>query len=118
MRRTPSTSQSVSDRPVNSRVAAGFGFGLTVVAAFGIGPGIVPEAHAQPSGPQVFAKTPTTPLELWDAADYLVRTGQAPQAVPYLQKFLQSKPDDASLLQVRDRYGARSILRLQDDPST
>ena len=37
-------------------------------------------------GPEVFAKTPKTPLELWDAVDYLVRTGQVRQAVPYLEQ--------------------------------
>ena len=67
---------------------------------------------------EIFAKPPTTPMELWDAADYLIRTGQAEQAVPYLNKFLKSKPDDATLLQIRDRYGAGSILRLEDDPAT
>ena len=53
-------------------------------------------------------------MELWDAADYLVRTGQAEQAVPYLNQFLKSNPDDATLMRVRDRYGVGSILRLQD----
>ncbi len=76
------------------------------------------QAHAQVPGPEVFAKTPTTPRELWDAADYLVRTGQAKQAVPYLKKFVESNPDDLTLLNLRDRYGARSFLKLQDDPAT
>ncbi len=75
-------------------------------------------AVAQPPGPETFGKKPTTALELWDAADYLVRTGQAKQAVPYLNLFIQGKPDDATLIEVRDRYGAKSILRLQDDPAT
>ena len=57
-------------------------------------------------------------MELWDAVDYLVRTGQAKEAVPYLNKFLKSNPDDATLMQVRDRYGMASILRLQDHPET
>jgi HEAT repeat protein len=76
------------------------------------------QAHAQVPGPEVFAKTPTTPKELWDAADYLVRTGQAKQAVPYLKQFMESNPDDLTLLGLRDRYGARSFLKLQDDPAT
>jgi hypothetical protein len=77
-----------------------------------------PVAIAQPPGPEFFAKDPKTPLELWGAIDYLVRTGQAKTAVPYLTKFMKSKPDDAILAEIRNRYGAGSILRLSDDPAT
>jgi hypothetical protein len=76
------------------------------------------DALGQAPGPELFAKPPTTPLELWDAADYLVRTGQAAQAIPYLNAFLQSQPDDDTLLAIRDRYGVGSVLRLDDDPRT
>jgi HEAT repeat protein len=76
------------------------------------------EARGQAPGPESFAKTPTTPLELWDAADYLIRTGQVTQAVPYLKAFIQSQPDDAALLAIRDRYGSGSIMRLGDYPQT
>lgn len=92
------------------RAAVVLGVGLALVPGAG--------AMAQPPGPEVFAKPPVTPLELWDAADYLVRTGQSAQAVPYLKKFLAAGPDDATLLRVRDRYGVGSVLRLQDDPAT
>jgi hypothetical protein len=94
---------------------AGLGLGLVMVLAAG---GLVVEARAQVPGPEIFAKEPTTPLELWDAADYLVRTGQATAAAPYLRKFAAANPDDETLLQIRDRYGARSFLRLQDSPAT
>jgi HEAT repeat protein len=76
------------------------------------------EAYGQAPGPELFAKPPTTPMELWDAADYLVRTGQIQQAVPYLNSFIQSQPDDDTLLSIRDRYGAGSIMRLGDYPQT
>src|SRR5690349_3803920 len=76
------------------------------------------EAWGQVPGPEVFAKTPTTPMELWDAADYLVRTGQPAKAVPYLNQFLEGQPDDETLLKIRDRYGAGSVLRLDDYPET
>src|SRR4051812_13558974 len=76
------------------------------------------EARGQAPGPETFAKTPTTPMELWDAADYLVRTGQVAQAVPYLNQFVRSQPDDETLLAIRDRYGVGSILRLEDHPQT
>src|SRR4051812_9004919 len=76
------------------------------------------EARGQVPGPEVFVNTPTTPAELWDAADYLVRTGQAAKAVPYLNKFVASQPDDDTLLAIRDRYGVGSVLRLDDYPET
>ncbi len=44
--------------------------------------------------------------------------GLADQAVPYLNAFLKSNPPDDVLLQIRDRYGAGSMLRLQDNPAT
>jgi HEAT repeats len=77
-----------------------------------------PAARAQVPGPELFAKEPRTPLELWEAADYLVRTGQAKKAVPYLDKFVKSQPDDATLMAVRDQYGLGSILRLDDHVAT
>lgn len=75
-----------------------------------------PEAEAP--GPELFAREPRTPIELWDAADYLMRTRQAKKAVPYLERFQQSKPDDAAFVAVRDRYGVGSFMRLNDDPTT
>jgi HEAT repeat protein len=96
------------------RLATVAGLGLALAA----GLALLPSAQAQPPGPESFAKAPTTPLELWDAADYLVRTGQSAQAAPFLKKFLAANPDDDTLLQIRDKYGTGSILRLQDDPAT
>lgn len=80
--------------------------------------GLGPAAQAQVPGPELFAKEPRTPLELWEAVDYLVRTNQAKKAVPYLDKFVKSEPDDATLIAVRDRFGLASILRLSDYPAT
>jgi hypothetical protein len=82
------------------------------------GPGWIPAALAQAPGPELFAKEPRTPIELWEAADYLIRTGQARKAVPYLDRFLKGRPDDATLLAVRDRFGEGSFLRILDDPAT
>jgi HEAT repeats len=73
---------------------------------------------AQAPGPELFAKEPRTPLELWDAIDYLLRTNQAKKALPYIDKFMKGKPDDATLIAIRNRYGPGSILRLNDDPVT
>lgn len=77
-----------------------------------------PSARAQPPGPERFAKAPETPEEYWQAIDYLVRSGQVEQAVPYLKTFLNGNPSDEVLLGIRDRFGAGSILRLGDFPAT
>ncbi|MFO0952077.1 MAG: hypothetical protein U0835_13205 [Isosphaeraceae bacterium] len=52
-------------------------FGLLTGA--GVDGGAAETALAQPPGPEIFARDPKTPLELWDAVDYLVRTEQAPR---------------------------------------
>jgi CheY-like chemotaxis protein len=75
-------------------------------------------AIAQVPGPESFAQEPRTPLELWSAIDYLCRTGQSAKAVPYLDKFIKSQPSDENLVEIRDRFGIGSILRLTDDPAT
>lgn len=80
--------------------------------------GLCLPAYAQVPGPELFAKEPRTPLELWDAIDYLLRTDQAKKALPYLDKFMKGKPDDTTLIAIRNRYGPGSILRLSDDAST
>ncbi len=75
-------------------------------------------APAQAPGLESFARKPTTPLENWEVADYLIRAGQPEQAVPYLKAFLAANPDDDTLLAVRDKYGTGSVLRLIDDAAT
>lgn len=76
------------------------------------------EARAQFSARDAFAREPRTPTETWEVADYLVRLGQPGQAAPYVKKFLDANPDDATLLEIRDTYGAGSVLRLGDYPET
>jgi HEAT repeat protein len=83
-----------------------------------IAPGLAPMALAQPPGPELFAKEPRTPLELWDAVDYLLRTNQAKKALPYIDRFVKSKPDDTTWISIRNRYGPGSILQLNDDAAT
>ena len=90
---------------------------LVILAAGAIGPAIG-VATAQAPGLETFARPPQTPLELWDAISYLSRVGLTDQAVPLLDRFLQLEPDDATLLEIRDRFGLGSILKLQDDPRT
>ena len=74
--------------------------------------------QSQAPGPELFARDPRTPIELWDAVDYLIRTDQAPKAVPYLDRFQKASPDDATLVAIRDRFGLGSFMRLDDDPAT
>jgi hypothetical protein len=57
-------------------------------------------------------------MELWDAVDYLIRTAQAKKAVPYLDRFMKSRPDDATWIAIRDRFGLGSLMRLDEDPAT
>jgi hypothetical protein len=81
-------------------------------------PGLCIRVCAQVPGPELFAKEPRTPLELWDAIDYLLRTNQAKKALPFLDKFVKSQPNDVTLITIRNRYGPGSILRLSDDALT
>jgi HEAT repeat protein len=92
---------------------------LCLRLAFGLGLAALPSlVYAQVPGVETFAIEPRTPLELWHAIDYLVRTEQAKDAVPYLEKFAASRPDDATLMAIRDKYGAGTFLRLDDFPET
>lgn len=79
---------------------------------------VAPPVWAQAPGPELFAKDPETPTELWEAIDYLTRTGQPKQAVPYLEKFSKVDVDDETLVNLRDQYGPGSFLRLADNPAT
>jgi HEAT repeat protein len=57
-------------------------------------------------------------MDLWSAIDYLGRTGQGKKAVPYIEKFMDTKTTDETLVQIRERFGVGSVLRLADDPAT
>lgn len=99
--------------------ARGWLAGALLLATIVLGGPVAPaSAQIDIPGPELFAKPPETPMELWDAVDYLVNVGKADQAVPYLKAFLAADPGDDVLLQVKDRYGAGAILRLEDFPAT
>lgn len=78
------------------------------------------QAQTRGQGPAggAFAREPRTPVETWEVIDYLLKVGQPEQAVPYLKRFVDANPDDATLLAIRDEYGAGSILRLSDAAAT
>jgi HEAT repeat protein len=59
-----------------------------------------------------------SPVELFEEADYLSRTGQPARAVPYLEAFLQREPDDETMIEIRDKLGVGAFLRLGDQPAT
>ena len=113
-----------------SRSARKLGFTATAVATLAAAaPFVVPEGWAslgsgvaqaqQPvAPPPSFSRQPTTPLETWEVADYLIRIGQPEQAARYVKRFLDANPDDATLLRVRDESGPGTILRLADNPAT
>ncbi len=107
-----------------TRIARAFGLLAALAVAAPTGSGAGRTARAQPPTPtpipgrDAFAFEPKTPLATWEVADYLIRIGQPEQAAPYVKRFLDANPDDATLLQVRDTHGVGSVLRLSDHPST
>lgn len=102
--------------PLSLRAGA-FAFGIVIGLV--LFPGLSPKGvFAQAPGRESFAIEPKTPEELWGSIDYLVRAGHPDQAVPYLKRFLRTKPTDELLLSIRDRYGSGSILRLDEYDET
>ncbi len=83
-----------------------------------VGSGVARGQQTQAPPPPSFSRNPTTPLETWEVADYLIRIGQPEQAAPFVKRFLDSNPDDATLLRIRDDSGPGTILRLADNPAT
>ncbi|HEY2156912.1 MAG TPA: hypothetical protein VGH33_14875, partial [Isosphaeraceae bacterium] len=73
---------------------------------------------AQAPGAESFTRAPKTPQEMWERVDYLVRVGQAAQAVPFLKQFIESNPDETTMIALRDEYGQASFFRLLDAPET
>ncbi len=80
--------------------------------------GPAPRAMGQVPARDAFAREPKTPLEAWEVATYLIRIGQPDLAAPYIKKFLDARPDDQTLLDVRDTYGAGTVMSLSDYPET
>ena len=83
-----------------------------------IGSGVARGQQTVIQPPTSFARQPANPLETWEVVDYLMKIGQPEQAAPFVKRFLDANPDDATLLRVRDEYGPGTILRLADYPST
>lgn len=100
-----------------SRSRAALILGLALAAAPTV-PALTPTALGQIPGREAFTREPRTPLEAWEMVSYLIRIGQPDQAAPYVKKFLDFNPDDATMLEVRDTYGVGTILSLSDHPET
>ena len=108
-------SRSRTARLLGPAFALGAALSVAVAVAVAV---TGPAALAQVPGRDAFAREPRTPLETWEVVSYLIRIGQPAQAAPYIKKFLDAKPDDAAVVEVRDVYGIGSILALSDDPAT
>ena len=91
---------------------------LAAASPFLVGSGAALGRQQPVPPPPSFARQPTTPLETWEVVDYLLRVGQPEQAAPYVKRFLDANPDDATLLRIRDEFGPGTILRLADHPAT
>jgi len=105
------TAVAAATLAASSPFVASDGWGL-------VGSGVARGQQTQTPPPPSFSRNPTTPLEIWEVADYLIRVGQPEQAAPYVKRFLDSNPDDATLLRIRDESGPGTILRLGDNPAT
>lgn len=95
----------------------GVGGLLVPSGAIGQEEGVPPPNQPLPRPPG-FAKAPETPEEVWGVVDFFTKVGQPDQALPYLKAFLARESPDSLLLELRDRYGVGTFLRLQDDPKT
>lgn len=57
---------------------------------------------------------PTTPAELLNAADLMVRFGRPQLARRYIQQLLDQEPSDQTLLELSDQYGPALFLKLSN----
>ncbi|MFK7778168.1 MAG: HEAT repeat domain-containing protein [Gimesia sp.] len=58
---------------------------------------------------------PETPEQLLQAVIQLTDLGQASSAKPYLEQLIEAKIDDATVLNLRDKYGPAVFLRLSNN---
>lgn len=76
----------------------------------------VPAAKAQPlQEDNPLLSEPRTPQTLMDAVVLMTDLARPGLAKMYLEKLLEAKPDDATLLQLRDKHGPAMFLRLSND---
>ncbi len=105
--------------PGGGGLGEGAGRAMVIGIALGLMTAVLPAtSRAQAPGVESFARPPKTPAEMWERVDYLVRVGQAAQAVPFLRQFTEANPDDTTMVALRDEYGQASFLRLLDAPET
>lgn len=65
-----------------------------------------------PVNGSLLAKEPTTPIEYVDAALLMLDLARPQLCKAYLDKFLATSPDEATLLEVRDHFGPGPLARL------
>ncbi len=75
-----------------------------------------PDAKAQPlQEDNPLLSEPRTPQTLMDTVVLMTDLARPGLAKMYLEKLLEAKPDDATLLQLRDKHGPAMFLRLSND---
>lgn len=75
-----------------------------------------PAAKAQlPQEDNPLLSEPRTPQTLMDTVVLMTDLARPGLAKMYLEKLLEAKPDDATLLQLRDKHGPAMFLRLSND---
>lgn len=101
------------------------GVALLTTAAIGNRPkiaaqdGPLPPKAKPPAGkvpadeePPLLLTAPKTPEEQFRAATLMYRLGRPNLAMKYLQQLMSAKPDEATLLKLRDKFGPADFLRL------
>jgi CheY-like chemotaxis protein len=63
-----------------------------------------------------FFRKPEKPLEHWAAVRFFVEIGKFDQAATAIKDFLASKPSDEELLQIEEKEGLSTFLRLRNVP--
>ncbi len=114
----PTPSSTSRGKAFSLRLLAARGWLSPSVLGLGLALGVGVPAFGQIPGPESFVAPLKTPVDYWEVVDYLIRTGQINKAAPFLTKFEALKPDDDTLVRLREQFGHNSFLRLLDYKET
>jgi hypothetical protein len=73
-----------------------------------------PKQESDPEGYRQFFKKPENAAEFWRAIQFEIEVGKYDLAAKHLRGLMESKPDEASLLELQDRVGMSGFLRLRN----
>lgn len=76
------------------------------------GAALLPAQETPPPVPGVLAREPQTPAETFDAAVTMLQLARPELARQYLQNFLATMPDDATMLALREKHGSTVFVQL------